>query len=84
MATGVQNMFCSIKLVAIGIVCIGGLYKFASGPSATPDFGFTGTESNPGVLALSFYSGLWAYDGWYFPYLFKLIANFVIFIVTLV
>lgn len=64
LATGVQNMFCSIKLVAIGIVCLGGLYKFASGSSATPDFGFTNTETSPGVLALSFYSGLWAYDGW--------------------
>ncbi|CAL8135455.1 unnamed protein product [Orchesella dallaii] len=64
LATGVQNMFCSAKLIAIGIVCVGGLYKFASGSSATPDFGFSGTETSPGVLALSFYSGLWAYDGW--------------------
>ncbi|ODM90871.1 b(0,+)-type amino acid transporter 1 [Orchesella cincta] len=67
LATGVQNMFCSAKLIAIGIVCLGGLYKFASGHSATPDFGFTGTETSLGVLALSFYSGLWAYDGWNLP-----------------
>lgn len=26
--------------------------------------GFKGTSTNPGYIALAFYSGLWAYDGW--------------------
>jgi len=27
--------------------------------------GFEGTETNPGIIALGLYSGMWSYDGWY-------------------
>ncbi len=26
--------------------------------------GFEGTGSNPGGIAIGFYNGMWAYDGW--------------------
>ena len=26
--------------------------------------GFTDTESNAGAIAIGFYHGMWAYDGW--------------------
>ncbi|XP_021968156.1 b(0,+)-type amino acid transporter 1 isoform X2 [Folsomia candida] len=63
-ATGVQNVFTCAKLVAIGIICIGGAYKFSTGESATKDFGFSDTIMSPGILAMAFYSASWSYDGW--------------------
>lgn len=51
LATGVQNAFTAAKLVAIGIICLGGVYKFSTGESATKDFGFSGTETSAGILA---------------------------------
>ena len=64
LATGVQNVFTAAKLVAIAIVCLGGLYKFIEGEPATSDMGYSGTTDNMGAIAMAFYSGLWAYDGW--------------------
>ena len=29
-----------------------------------PGAAFEGTESNIGVIAIGFYNGMWAYDGW--------------------
>ena len=26
--------------------------------------GFSGSGSNPGAIAIGFYNGMWAYDGW--------------------
>lgn len=54
-------MFTCAKLVAIGIICIGGAYKFSTGESATKDFGFSDTIMSPGILAMAFYSASW-YD----------------------
>ena len=65
LATGVQNVFTAAKLIAIAIVCIGGVYKFIEGNPATKNLGFEGTTDNLGLIATGFYSGLWAYDGWY-------------------
>ncbi|CAG7734463.1 unnamed protein product [Allacma fusca] len=64
LATGVQNVFTAAKLVAIAIVCVGGLYKFIEGNPATSDMGFGNAKQNYGKIATAFYSGLWAYDGW--------------------
>lgn len=38
LATGVQNVFTAAKLVAIGIVCLGGVYKFLEGSPSKSDF----------------------------------------------
>lgn len=59
LATGVQNVFTAAKLVAIVVICIGGIYSLALGPPKTLNFGFQGTIERPGAIAMAFYSGLW-------------------------
>ena len=63
LATSIQNIFCLCKLIAIAIIICGGAYRyfagnvdiFANSKNVTPSMG---------ALAVAFYSGLWAYDGW--------------------
>ena len=64
LATQVQNVFCSCKLVAVAIIICGGFYKLAEGSYDHVASGFKGTHWEFGRLATAFYSGLWAYDGW--------------------
>ncbi|XP_055955289.1 b(0,+)-type amino acid transporter 1 [Patella vulgata] len=64
LATIIQNWLTLVKLVAIAIITIGGFYKMATGSTTYISEGFEGTTQNPSVLALAFYNGLWAYDGW--------------------
>ncbi|KAK9723419.1 Amino acid permease [Popillia japonica] len=60
----IQNIFSSFKVIACLIVIFGGIYELAIGNTANLNKGFEGTNFHPGSLALAFYSGLWAYDGW--------------------
>lgn len=46
------------------IVIFGGIYTIALGHTSNLSSGFDGTTTQPGQIALAFYSGLWAYDGW--------------------
>lgn len=39
-------------------------YIFFVGSTKNLNRGFAGTTTSPKNLALAFYSGLWAYDGW--------------------
>lgn len=41
--------------------------------------GFEGSTTDLGKLAMAFYGGLWAYDGWYSTYIyhFQIIINFI-------
>jgi len=64
LATQVQNIFCSCKLVAVAIIIGGGVYKLIEGSYEHVATGFQGTTSSLGNIATAFYSGLWAYDGW--------------------
>ena len=64
MATQVQNIFCSCKLVAVAIIIGGGFYKICEGSYEHVATGFKGTTASVGNIATAFYSGLWAYDGW--------------------
>ena len=64
LATQVQNVFCSCKLVAVAIIICGGFYKLGEGSYDHVASGFKGTHWEFGRLATAFYSGLWAYDGW--------------------
>lgn len=64
LATQVQNIFCSCKLVAVAIIIGGGVYKLCEGSYEHVATGFQGTTSSLGNIATAFYSGLWAYDGW--------------------
>lgn len=59
------NNFCSFgKVFACLIVIIGGIYKLAGGHTENLANGFAGTTTHVGHIALAFYNGLWAYDGW--------------------
>lgn len=59
------NNFCSFgKVVACVIVIVGGIYELCQGNSKNLSSGFEGTTTDPGNIALAFFNGLWAYDGW--------------------
>lgn len=60
----VQNVFVACKVAACLIVIGGGIYWLAMGNTQLLRNPFTGTTNSPGNIALAFYSGLWAYDGW--------------------
>merc|ERR1712038_1050032 len=64
LATNIQNIFCSCKLVAVAIIIGGGVYKLTQGSYEHIATGFHGTTRSVGHIATAFYSGLWAYDGW--------------------
>ncbi|XP_012287426.1 b(0,+)-type amino acid transporter 1 isoform X2 [Orussus abietinus] len=60
----VQNVFTVCKVAACVMVISGGLWWLASGRTELLKDPFEGTIASPGSIALAFYSGLWAYDGW--------------------
>lgn len=60
----VQNIFTSCKLFACFVVITGGLYELCIGNTQNLTKGFEGSTTSPTNLALAFYSGLWAFDGW--------------------
>ena len=67
LATFLMNTLTVAKLVALVLVILGGAYNIATGNYGYIDEGFKrveGAESSFGSIALAFYSGLWAYDGW--------------------
>ncbi|XP_026461743.1 b(0,+)-type amino acid transporter 1-like [Ctenocephalides felis] len=59
-----QNVFATCKVVACLVVIAGGLFELWQGRVERLSSGFAGTTTSPGSIALAFYSGLWAYDGW--------------------
>ncbi|GAB0089843.1 b(0,+)-type amino acid transporter 1 [Sergentomyia squamirostris] len=60
----INNIFGFCKVIACLIVIGGGIYELSIGNTKNLTSGFEGTKSNPGFIALAFYNGLWAYDGW--------------------
>ncbi|XP_014209731.1 b(0,+)-type amino acid transporter 1-like [Copidosoma floridanum] len=60
----VQNTFGVFKILACILVIVGGCWWLATGHTDLLSEPFKGTTSSPGQIALAFYSGLWAYDGW--------------------
>lgn len=60
----INNIFSFFKVFACLVVIGGGIYQLALGKTENLSSGFEGTTTNPGYIALAFYSGLWAYDGW--------------------
>lgn len=60
----IQNIFGSFKVIACLIVIFGGIYQICSGDTQNLEKGFEGTSFAAKDIALAFYSGLWAYDGW--------------------
>lgn len=60
----VQNIFTVCKVVACIFVIGGGVWWLWTGHTELLNNPFHGTTTSPGNVALAFYSGLWAYDGW--------------------
>ncbi|XP_005098130.2 b(0,+)-type amino acid transporter 1 [Aplysia californica] len=52
------------KVAACAVVAVGGIVKMAQGNLNDLPTGFEGTESSPSLIALSFYSAVYTYDGW--------------------
>ncbi|XP_050304572.1 large neutral amino acids transporter small subunit 1 [Anthonomus grandis grandis] len=61
-ATRVQDIFTYAKLLALFIIIAAGIYQLSQGHHT--HFTFNNTKSEVTSLALSFYSGLFAYNGW--------------------
>ena len=62
MSNMVQDYLTYAKVFALILICFTGLVQLGSGN--TEYFTWDGTETDPTVIALSFYSGLFAYTGW--------------------
>lgn len=60
----INNIFSFCKVFACLVVIGGGIYELAVGRTENLEQPFKGSTSNPGHIALAFYNGLWAYDGW--------------------
>lgn len=60
----INNVFSMCKVFACLVVIGGGIYQLCLGRTENLESGFQGTTTNPGHIALAFYNGLWAYDGW--------------------
>ncbi|VDI18069.1 solute carrier family 7 (L-type amino acid transporter), member 9 [Mytilus galloprovincialis] len=63
-AEKIQMFMMAVKLVAAVIIVAGGCYSLSQGDTETLASGFEGTSTDTAMLVLSFYNGLWAYDGW--------------------
>lgn len=50
--------------MACVIVILGGIYQLCLGNTKNLSGAFEGTTTDIGNIALAFYNGLWAYDGW--------------------
>ena len=61
-ASRVQDYFTYAKVFALIIIVLTGIVQLCRG--RTEHFTWTNTETDPSTIALSFYSGLFAYTGW--------------------
>jgi len=64
LATMVQNVFTFCKMLAIVLIICGGVWRLFAGTANSLFEQDTGIPLKMGNIALAFYSGLWAYDGW--------------------
>jgi L-type amino acid transporter 9 len=60
----INNLFSFCKVFCCMIVIVCGAYYLCLGHTENLTSGFAGTTTNFGFIALAFYNGLWAYDGW--------------------
>ncbi|KAG7187648.1 hypothetical protein KM043_016706 [Ampulex compressa] len=60
----IQNVFTVCKVMACMFVIAGGIWWLSTGHLELLKNPFHGTTTSAGNVALAFYSGLWAYDGW--------------------
>ncbi|XP_029646765.1 b(0,+)-type amino acid transporter 1-like isoform X1 [Octopus sinensis] len=63
-AASIQVAFTVAKITALIIIIIGGFVMMGKGEFYDLPEGFTGSETSGSVIALAFYDGLWAFEGW--------------------
>lgn len=63
-ATRVQDVFTGTKLLALIVIIIAGLYSLSAFGSPNFEKPMSGSTTDPGYIALAFYSGLFSYSGW--------------------
>ncbi|UYV78093.1 SLC7A6 [Cordylochernes scorpioides] len=61
-----QVIFTAAKVVALGIIIATGLYILFSGQGKSDNFtsAFKNTTTNPSLIAIALYQGLFSYSGW--------------------
>ncbi|XP_053682238.1 Y+L amino acid transporter 2 [Sabethes cyaneus] len=62
--TKMQNIFMFTKIGALVLVIIVGVVCMALGGTENFENSFENTETDPGKLAVAFYSGIFSYAGW--------------------
>lgn len=61
-----QNVFMAAKVMALALLIATGIVVyFVQGESRGLQKPFANTSTDPSLIALSFYSGLFSYAGWY-------------------
>lgn len=78
-AARVQIVFTIAKLLAIGIIIIGGFVRLGQKNTDILRSGFQGTTKNVGKIAIGLYNGLWSYDGWLILFTFVTYFNEILF-----
>lgn len=63
--TKMQNVFMFTKIGALVLVIIVGVVWMSLGGTENFENAFENTETDPGKLAVAFYSGIFSYAGWY-------------------
>ncbi|KAF6214780.1 hypothetical protein GE061_009523 [Apolygus lucorum] len=64
-ATRVQDIFTGTKILALVMIIASGIYMmFTTGFNVFSEKAMEGTRTEPGYVALAFYSGLFSYSGW--------------------
>ncbi|XP_047496043.1 Y+L amino acid transporter 2-like isoform X1 [Penaeus chinensis] len=64
LTTRLQNCFMITKIGALCIVIVAGLVTICMGNTQNFENSFEGTKTDPGSIAVSFYSGIFSYAGW--------------------
>lgn len=62
--TKMQNVIMFTKIAALLIIIFVGLYWILLGHTEHFENAFENTETDPGKLAVAFYSGIFSYAGW--------------------
>lgn len=65
--TKLQDVFMFSKIGALGIVIVTGLFALYMGvnDNFSPEKVWQNTATDPGQIAVSFYSGIFSYCGWF-------------------
>lgn len=61
-----QDIFTATKIFALIIIILAGVVWLFMGNTENLSSPFEGTKTEPGFIALAFYSGLFSYSGWNF------------------